>query len=207
MSAVSFLIVDPSQALQTFVRQLLGSHGFDAAAIKTAGNPQAAAEIAASLKPDFLLTDWYAKESLTGIGLYQDVLKTSPGCRFALLSRTAGPSEMREAEQAGALFLLGKPFSADALRHEMGRALEQLAKLHPSIAQQLSAHGNASQAEAQIRAAKLQMSSLPQYKPGDRVMYANRVETVKNVILRRGDLVVQLHGIPGMVETTKITRL
>ena len=205
MSAVSFLICDPSPALQTFSPQLLEAYGFDAASIKTTGNPQAAAEIAASLRPDLLLTDWFAKESLSGIALHRAILASSPGCRLALLSQTQGPNQMEEAREAGALFLLTKPFTADALRGEMAKALDLLARSHSSIAQRVSAHALAT---VQPRpAVQIQLPRLPQYKPGDRVVYQNRTESVKNVILRRGELVVQLDGVPGMVEASKIARL
>ncbi len=204
MSAVSFLISDPSPALQKFTQQLLMGHGFDAAAIKTTGDPHAAAEIAASLRPDFLLTDWFAKESLSGIALYQAIQKTNPACQFALLTQTSSATHQQEADEAGALFLLAKPFTADVMRAKLGQALEQLAQLHPGIAQQLKSTSTAS---AQLtRPIQVQLPSLPQFKPGDRVTYANRTESVKYVILRRGELVVQLEGIPGMVEASKITR-
>ena len=45
---------------------------------------------------------------------------------------------------------------------------------------------------------------MPQYKPGDQVLYLNRIETIKHVILRRGELVVQLQGMSGFIEATKI---
>jgi len=199
MSAVSFLISDPSHALQTFVRQLLTGYGFDAAAIKTTDDPHAALEVAQSLKPAFLLTDWFAKESMTGIALYQAMAKTNPGCQFALLSQANSATHQQEAEQAGALFLLAKPFTADAMRTDMRKALEHLAKLHPDIAQRLKP-------TVPARPVPIQLPNLPQFKPGDRVTYANRTESVKYVILRRGELVVQLEGIPGLIEATKITR-
>lgn len=202
MSAVSFLISDPSPALQTFTQQVLNGYGFDAASIKTTSNPHAAAEIAASLKPDFLITDWFAKESLTGIALYHVVQKIQPDCHFALMSSLSDPTHTQEAEEAGALFLLAKPFTADAMRNALRTALEQLAQLHPGIASKLSTVTS----QPKPRPAPIQLPSLPQYKPGDRVQYANRTEVVKNVILRRGELVLQLDGIPGMVEASKITR-
>ena len=199
MSAVSFLISDPSPALQKFIQQLLTGYGFDAAAIKTTDDPHAALEIAQSLKPDFVLTDWFAKESLSGIALHQAILKTNSTCHFALLSATDSTSHRQEATQAGALFFLAKPFSADAMRAALAKALEQLAGVHPAIAQHLPTN-----AAPQARAAQVQLPRLPQFKPGDRVMYANRTESVKHVILRRGELVVQLEGIPGLIEASKI---
>lgn len=208
MSAVSFLISDPSPALQTFMQQVLSGYGFDAAAIKTTSSPQAAAEIAASLKPDFLITDWFAKEPLCGIDLYRAVVKTNPDCRFALMAQGSSPTQAQEANAAGALFLLPKPFTADAARSQLARALEQLAPLHPAIAQHVSTHAqHHAPAEAPGRPTRVQLPSLPQYKSGDRVRYKNRTESVKHVILRRGELVVQLQDVPGLIEATQITRL
>ena len=206
MSAVSFLISDPSPALQTFTQQLLSSYGFDAAAIKTASNPLVATEIAASHKPDFLITDWFEKESVTGIALHQALLKDNPNCQFALLSQNASPTHQQEADAAGALFLLLKPFTADALRAAIRAALEQLAPLHPGIAHALKPTAD-SQQRPSLRAVYVSPPNLPQLKAGDRVVYANRTESIKHVILRRGELVVQLDGVPGMVEASKVKRL
>lgn len=202
MSAVSFLISDPSPALQTFTQQLLSGYGFDAAAIKTASTPQAAAEIAASHKPDFLITDWFAKEPITGIALHKTLLKDNPNCQFALMAQDCNPTRQQEADEAGALFLLAKPFTADAMRGAVRTALEQLAPLHPGIASKLTPQGSPKPPRPVYVA-----PPLPQFKPGDRVVYANRTESVKHVILRRGELVLQLDGIPGMVEATKVKRI
>lgn len=207
MPAVSFLISDPSPALQTFTQQLLSGYGFDASGIKTAPDPHAAAEIAASLKPDFLITDWFAKESLTGIALHKTIQKAHPDCHFALLSLTSSPTQQQEADEAGALFLLTKPFTADAMRNAVRTALEHLAPIHPGIARRLTPTTTTATPQQAARRVYVAPPSLPQYKPGDRVIYANRTESVKNVILRRGELVVQLDGIPGMIEASKIKRL
>ncbi len=201
MSAVSFLIADPSPALQKFIQQLLTGYGFDAAAIKTANDPHAAAEIAQSLKPDLLLTDAFAKESMSGIALHEALLKFNPGCRFALMAQDGSQTHAQAATQAGALFFLTKPFSADAMRAALAQALEQMATSHAAIAQRL--HPSA-QTHARPAAPSVQLPRLPQFKPGDRVRYGNRAESIKHVILRRGELVVQLDGVPGLVEASKL---
>ena len=203
MSAVSFLVSDPSPALQLFTQKLLSGYGFDSAAIKTVSDPHAAAEIAASQKPDFLITDWFAKESLNGIALHKALLKDNPNCQFALLAQDCNPTRQQEADEAGALFLLAKPFTADAMRDAVHTALEQLATLHPGIASKLGRQGS----QKQARPVYVAPPSLPQFKAGDRVTYANRTESVKHVILRRGELVLQLDGISGMIEATKVKRL
>ncbi len=206
MSAVSFLICDPSPALQTFFHQLLTHHGFDAAAIKTAASPQAAAEMAISLQPDLLITDWFAKETLlNGPALFREVSQFCPGCRPALMAQGVGPEHEQQARDVGALFLLNKPFTADAARSAVTQALEELGKTHPPIAQRLHAHHEA--AAHTHRPAQIQLPPMPHYKPGDAVMYRNRTERVQYVILRRGEMVIQLQGVPGMVEADRVQPL
>ena len=201
MSAVSFLICDPSPALQTFFQQLIAGYGFDAAAIKTVSDPQAACEIAASLEPDFLVTDWFAKEAVSGIALYRQLLSINSECRFGLLAGGANPAHAQEARDAGALFLLPKPFSADNARTELARAVDQLASTHPGVVKQVHArHKEATQ----LWAANLKLPELPKFKPGDRVTYRGQTEVVQHVILRRGEMVVQLRDIAGLIEPSRI---
>lgn len=203
MPAISFLIADPSQAVQTFIRKPLEAYGFHAASIKTVATPQAAREVAAEIKPDFLLTDTFAREGMSGIGLHRAVQKHNPDCSLAMLGTGVTAADQEEAHDAGAYFLLAKPFTAEAFRSALAKALEQLAHKHPHIAQQVTAQTKA----AATPAPQIVLPDLPQYKPGDQVSYKNRRETVKHVILRRGELVVQLHGEAGLVEASKLQRL
>ena len=202
MSAIHHLIADPSPAVQTFVRNILESYGFDAASVRTASTPQAALEIAADIKPDFLLTDWFGKEALNGIDLHEAVLRHNPACALAIMAAAPTAQQQVDAEMAGAYFLLAKPFTADEFRATLATAMAKLAKKHPQIAEQVAA-----QTRSAVKAAKIVLPDLPQYKPGDQVSYRNRRESVKHVILRRGELVVQLHGVPGLVEATKLQRM
>ena len=57
MLQIRILVVDPSKGLSRYLRQVFESFSFDSRNIKTAESPQAALELAARLKPDFLLTD------------------------------------------------------------------------------------------------------------------------------------------------------
>ncbi|WP_317204310.1 response regulator [Janthinobacterium sp.] len=202
MPAISFLIADPSPAVQTFVRQQLESYDFDGATIKTVATPQAACEVAADIKPDFLLTDTFAKEAMSGVGLHRAVQKHSAACHFAMVGAAVTESDQKEAREAGAYFLLAKPFTAEVFRGALATALAQLAQTHPQIAQQVMA-----QTRAATPAPKVVLPALPQYKPGDPVSYKSRRETVKHVILRRGELVVQLHGEAGLVEASQLQPL
>lgn len=198
MAAITFLIADPTAGVQHFMQKMLENNGFAPTGIKTASTSQEALEIAETLKPDFLLTDWFGNESVTGIDLFHSIKKTNPYCHFALLSSDVTPAQEQEARDAGALFLLAKPFTVDEIRSELRRAMDQAVKTHPRLAAHVQ-----TQAATQ-KTTTMQPPNMQQYKPGDQVIYLNRVETIKHVILRRGELVVQLQGTPGFVEATKI---
>jgi CheY-like chemotaxis protein len=197
-----FLIVDPSPAVLTFIRKFLEGYGLDAASVRTASCPTAAIEEKGDTQVDFLLTDWFAKEATTGIALHEAIVVNSPACRLALLSQAMSPAHELEAQRAGALFLLRKPFTADELRTKLIEALDKLGKSQLKIPS-----GPVAQRPSQERPLTIRVPALPHFKPGDQVSYLNRRETVQHVILRRGELVVQLLGHSGLIEAAKIRRV
>ena len=65
--------------------------------------------------PDFVLSDWNMPE-MTGIELLRNLRGEGNETPFAFVT-SEGSDQMREtAEQAGALFLIAKPFTADTFR-------------------------------------------------------------------------------------------
>lgn len=202
MSAVRFLIVDPSPSLHTFMQQQLTGYGFDTGDIKCATHPLAALEVAQELQPDFLLTDWFAKESLQGMELHQKILEINPDCRFAMLSSDASNNNRQLAQEAGAIFLLKKPCTAQELRLALANAMELLAVESAKVAEHLKAVRHAAiAAQAPALVAKL-----PKFEAGEQVLYRGRRSSVKYVILRRGELVVALNGTPGLINASEIQK-
>ena len=201
MSAASFLIADPSSALQTFFRRELEHAGFSPAQVKTASTPEAALEVGLSHKPDLLITDWFTKEALSGPDLYLQVVQVAPRCRLGLMAQGVTLAQEQLAKSEDALFLLPKPFSAEVARKTLAQALDALAKNHPAMAQPLQARQRGG---AGASPTPLPWPQLHHYKAGDTVLYRNRTERVQHVILRRGEMVVQLQGIPSMIEADRI---
>jgi CheY-like chemotaxis protein len=204
MFQIRLLIVDSSKGLHTYVRHLFETFGFDPAFIKTASSPAAALEIARKLRPDFLLTDWFPHENLTGIKLHEAILAYSPECRFALLSTDVGPEKSDLAKQHGAIFLQVKPCTASDLRTALGKALQQLSAEIPRI----NSHVGAMTAAAARHLAALKLAEKSyHFVPGDKVQYKGRPDSVLNVIFRNGDMVLQLHGVTGMVSASEVHKL
>lgn len=199
MSTIHFLVADSSPAVQAFLRQLLESYGFASAWIKTVSTPQAALEVAAEHRPHVLISDCFSGNSLTALAVQAQLLQYNPQCQLALMSAQMDPTLVQQAQKAHALFHLHKPFTASEIKGAMAKAMEKLAETHPPIARML--HPTSAQAARQL------MPVMPKFKDGDTVIYQGRQDTVKHVIFRRGELVVQLRGTPGMVEAYKLKRV
>lgn len=205
MSSIRFLIADESAAFHTFMRRLLEEYGFEPTLIQTTKDPAAALRVAHTLLPDFLLTDWFGNQSMNGLILYKEVLRTNANCQFALIGAGKTALQKQQADEAGALFFLEKPFTAPELQTALGKALSHLAQKHPKMAHHVNARGNH---EASQRPAGLpHIPAPPVYRAGEQVLYKDRPATVKYVILRRGELVVQLQGFPGLVTATEIRKM
>ncbi|KGM13837.1 response regulator [Cellulomonas bogoriensis] len=109
------LVADDSRVMRQIVIRTLRQAGYDWWEISEVADGAAALEHVKTEKPDFVLSDWNMPE-MTGI----DLLRTmrSQGIDIPLGFVTSeGSAEMREqAEAAGALFLIAKPFNAEIFR-------------------------------------------------------------------------------------------
>lgn len=203
MLEMRFLLVEKSRALQKFLRQLFEDFSFNPELIKTADTPEAALEIAKQLKPDFLLTNWFAQSPMDGIALFQEVKTCNPHCQFALLSSDAGPEHTELANTAGALFLLPTPCSAAELRAALGNALKLMAAKNPNV--DAHVHDNTVAATRHLAALKA-AAHLPTFVPGDKIRYKGKTDAVKHVILRRGEMVLQLASDDTVVPADEVAK-
>jgi len=210
MSAeLRFLVVDGLTGVQAFARQMLEGFGLPADSVRCASDPSSALSLGLEFKPDFLITDWFPKAELTGIALHQKIKEVAPGCRLALLSFEVGPEQEAQAAAAGSRFLLRKPFTAADLKATMSRALEALAKERPELHQRLSAIMRSANPPGSTppRIVLPAIPVPPALKPGDKVRFGDKTETVQVVVVSHGELVVQLKGATGLVPATKLQRL
>jgi len=183
---LKFLVVDPLAGVQTFARQLLQSRGFAADGILCCADPEAALAQGLAFRPDFLITDWFAKAALTGVQLHQRLRQAQPALQLALLSFEVTPEHEFQAEAHGARFLLKKPFTAEQLKAQMARML-----------------GDATRA-ARPAPRLLAMPPQPVVKPGDKVRFNGAVHIAQYVVHRPGETVVQLQGQGGLIPLERL---
>ncbi len=211
---LNFLIVDPLLGVQTFARQLLEGYGFAADSIRCCSKPEEALALLPDFRPQFLICDWFAKEPISGIALHQQICQQVPDCRLSLLSFETGPQQQAQAQAAGARFLLKKPFTAQELRSTLRQALKKLAQERPDLHQRMQQIMGEPPEDRRASARQPMppmppipaMPAVPPLKPGDKVRLGNSTEVVDTVVIRHGELVVQLKNKAGLFPADKLQR-
>lgn len=105
------LIVDDSRAMRMIVKRTLRQAGFGSHKVEEAANGKEALEAIESNPPGLVLTDW-AMPEMNGLELLQAVKEKNLPVKMGVVT-SQGTTDMRNmASDAGAIFLLTKPFTA-----------------------------------------------------------------------------------------------
>jgi two-component system chemotaxis response regulator CheY len=108
------LIADDSRVMRQIVIRTLRQAGYEWDVREASDGVEALAAVQAD-EPDLVLSDWNMP-NMTGIELLEAMRAAGFGTPFAFVT-SEGSSEMRAAAaEAGALFLIAKPFTAEAFR-------------------------------------------------------------------------------------------
>lgn len=109
---MKILIVDDSRAMRMIVKRTLRQAGFGDHEVDEAEDGKEALTMLQNSTYGLLLTDWNMP-NMTGIELAEHLKANGPKIKFGFVT-TEGTPEMRaRATDAGALFLIAKPFTAD----------------------------------------------------------------------------------------------
>jgi two-component system, chemotaxis family, chemotaxis protein CheY len=112
---MNILIVDDSKAMRAFVTRAVKAAGFADATYREAGNGVEALAAIREAPPDLVLTDWNMPE-MSGFELIQAVKAEGQTCKIGMVTAETQPALREQALRAGALFLLCKPFTPDAVK-------------------------------------------------------------------------------------------
>jgi two-component system chemotaxis response regulator CheY len=116
------LIVDDSKAMRMIVKRTLRQAGFEALDTAEAANGVEALQAIQSDPPDLVLSDWNMPE-MSGIELLQQLRSDGNGIKFGFVT-SEGTAEMRQvAGDAGALFLIAKPFTPETFQEKLSPVL------------------------------------------------------------------------------------
>jgi len=109
---MDILVVDDSSAMRMMVVRALRQAGFDAN-IKQACDGAEGFDMVCKKEPDLILSDWNMP-NMNGIQFLEKLREENISTTFGFIT-TESTSEMRKrAADAGAKFLIAKPFTVDA---------------------------------------------------------------------------------------------
>ena len=119
---MDILIVDDSKAMRAIVMRAVKAAGYADASYREAASGVEGLAAIRQAPPDLLLTDWNMPE-MSGFELIQAVRGDLPQLVIGMVTSESDPSLRDQAIQAGATFLLHKPFTADAIKAALATAL------------------------------------------------------------------------------------
>jgi CheY-like chemotaxis protein len=129
---MKILIVDDSRAMQQIVKRGLEKLGYDDLEIVLASSGLDALKIAKEWKPKLILSDWHMPE-MTGIELMYELSKAMLDIDIGFVTTESSPERIKEATDAGALFVVSKPFDVETLHKAVLPVLQQKGMRNPNM--------------------------------------------------------------------------
>ena len=112
---MKILIADDSRVMRQIVIRTLRQAGFDDHDVIEAEDGRDAYEKVYSEQPDLVLSDWNMP-NMTGLECLQALRGNGATVPFGFVTSEGSPEMRDTAADAGALFLIAKPFNADTFR-------------------------------------------------------------------------------------------
>ena len=109
---MKILIADDSRVMRQIVIRTLRQAGYDGHDIVEAEDGADALSKIGSEQPDLVLSDWNMP-NMTGIECLQALRSSGSSVPFGFVTSEGSPEMRERAANAGALFLIAKPFTAD----------------------------------------------------------------------------------------------
>jgi two-component system chemotaxis response regulator CheY len=117
------LVVDDSKAMRMIVRRTLRQAGFGDCEVDEAANGIEALACIEKSQPDLILCDWNMPE-MNGYELLTQLRAQQKVVKFGFVTTESTPEMVTRATEAGALFLISKPFTPEQFQSALTRAFE-----------------------------------------------------------------------------------
>jgi two-component system, chemotaxis family, chemotaxis protein CheY len=115
---MKILVVDDSKAMRMIVTRTLRQAGFGGHDISEAADGSLALEVLRSGSYDVVLSDWNMPE-MSGIELLAALKAARIKVRFGFVTSESTDSMRQQATDAGAEFLIAKPFTVEAFEQAL----------------------------------------------------------------------------------------
>ena len=115
------IVADDSRVMRQIVIRTLRQAGYDWEIIEAADG-QELYDMTLDNNPDLVLSDWNMPNA-TGIEALNALRQAGNQVPFGFVTSEGSPEMREQAEQAGALFLIAKPFTAESFREALDPVL------------------------------------------------------------------------------------
>ena len=115
---VKILLVDDSMATLEIVKRSLAGFGYRKLEIKKTSSAKAALEVIRDWQPEILLTDWHMPD-MTGLALLQALRQRQVPIKTGMITTINDKALVQQALDAGASFVVSKPFDDDELHKKL----------------------------------------------------------------------------------------
>jgi two-component system chemotaxis response regulator CheY len=113
--SMKIMVVDDSKAMRSIVMRTLRQAGFGGHTLVEAQNGADALRVLEGGAPDLILSDWNMPE-MTGIEFLRELRKRGSPIKFGFVTSEGTPEMRTVAAEAGALFLIAKPFTSETFK-------------------------------------------------------------------------------------------
>ena len=120
---MKILIVDDSAVMRKMVMRTLRQAGYGGNECVEAGDGKQALEKIAECSPDLVLCDWNMPE-MNGIDVLRTLKEQGSELPFCFITSESTQEMRGQAEEAGAVGFLTKPFTPDDFEKTLGDLLE-----------------------------------------------------------------------------------
>jgi two-component system, chemotaxis family, chemotaxis protein CheY len=111
---LKILVIDDSDGMRQVLKRMIRACGWRTTVVE-ARDGEHALRVLKSERPDLVITDW-EMPGVSGISLVKGFVRNDLSIPIGMVTANASPEHIAEATEAGASFVLGKPFSLDRLR-------------------------------------------------------------------------------------------
>lgn len=115
---MSIMIVEDSKPMRNLIKRTLKQAGFGDHEVVEAGDGEEGLSMIRSDKPDLVLCDWNMPK-MNGMELLKALKRDGIDVKFGFVTSEQSHEMREEATTEGALFLIGKPFTAENFNREL----------------------------------------------------------------------------------------
>mgnify|MGYP001457861963 CR=1 FL=1 len=115
---MSILIVEDSKPMRTLIKRTLKQAGFGEHEVLEAEDGAEGLQLIRGAKPDLVLADWNMPQ-MNGLELLRALRFEDNQVKFGFVTSEQSEQMRADAADAGALFLIGKPFTAEGFNREL----------------------------------------------------------------------------------------